>query len=66
MSTKVWKDISEDAKELVKQMLTKDPTQRISAKDALRHKWFECAPSTAINIDLMKESLKNLLTFNAV
>lgn len=66
MKDKIWKDISIDAKNLIKQMLTYDPNQRVSARDALRHKWFENAPDVAINIDLMKESLGNLLSFNAV
>lgn len=66
MKDKIWKDISTDAKNLIKLMLTFDPTHRISAREALRHKWFENAPDVAINIDLMKESLGNLLSFNAI
>jgi hypothetical protein len=46
-------------------MLTFDYTQRISAKEALQSKWFENAPDDEINADLLKESLKNLLSFNA-
>jgi len=38
----------------------------MSARDALMHKWFENAPDVAINPELMKESLSNLLSFNAV
>lgn len=66
MKDKVWKDISNDAKSLIKQMLTYDPNSRLSARDALGHKWFENAPDVAINMDLMKESLNNLLSFNAI
>lgn len=47
-------------------MLTFDPASRISARDSLKHKWFENAPDVAINADLMKESLGNLLSFNAI
>lgn len=46
-------------------MLTYDYKDRCSARVALKHKWFLNAPETEINADLMKESLKNLLTFNA-
>lgn len=66
MKDKIWKDISQDAKSLIKAMLTFDPSQRVSAREALKHKWFENAPDVAINQDLMKESLKNLLSFNAI
>lgn len=66
MKEDVWKNISKEAKNLVKQMLTKDPNERISARLALHHKWFEMAPENEINIDLMKESLRNLLSFNAI
>jgi serine/threonine protein kinase len=34
-----WEDISEEAKDLVRSMLQKDPHQRITAKDALRTPW---------------------------
>ena len=32
--------ISEDAKDLVDQLLKNDPDQRISLDNALKHKWF--------------------------
>ena len=35
-----WKDVSKEAIELIKQMLVKDPSKRISASVALSHKWF--------------------------
>ena len=66
MKDKIWKDISSDAKNLIRGMLTYDPNNRMSAREALGHPWFKNAPDVAINIDLMKESLKNLLSFNAV
>jgi serine/threonine protein kinase len=34
-----WKDISDDAKELVREMLNPDGSTRISAREALRDKW---------------------------
>ncbi|KAI7886747.1 Pkinase-domain-containing protein [Lichtheimia hyalospora FSU 10163] len=34
-----WDDISEDAKDLIKGLLTVDPTKRLTAEDALKHKW---------------------------
>ena len=38
---KIWNTISEEAKSLVKKLLEIDPEKRISAKDALKEKWFE-------------------------
>lgn len=36
----VWDEISDSAKDLVAQMLTLDPSHRISAAQALNHPWF--------------------------
>ena len=62
----IWRSISEDAKNLVKSMMTYDYNKRVSCRQALENKWFQNASSTQINADLMKESLKNLMNFNAV
>jgi serine/threonine protein kinase len=35
----LWDDISPDAKDLFKQLLTKDPRIRITAAKALKHPW---------------------------
>ncbi|ULU12600.1 hypothetical protein L3Y34_015682 [Caenorhabditis briggsae] len=40
MTQPVWDTISEDAKDLVKKMLDVDPNRRVTAKQALQHKWF--------------------------
>lgn len=34
-----WLNVSEDAKDLIRQLLVKDPSCRISAKDAIEHNW---------------------------
>lgn len=34
-----WTNISKEAKDLIKRMLTYKPEKRISAKEALSHKW---------------------------
>lgn len=36
-----WDNISEPAKHLLRGLLTKDPTQRLTARLALRHPWFD-------------------------
>lgn len=35
-----WRNISSEAKNLIKAMLTVDPSQRITVGDALAHPWF--------------------------
>lgn len=39
-SPKRWGNISEDAKEFINSLLSKDPSKRPTAKEALRDKWF--------------------------
>jgi len=40
----IWLDITEDAKDIVTQMLQKRPEDRVSAREALHHNWFRTAP----------------------
>ena len=35
------KNISKSGKDLITRLICKDPSNRISAKNALKHKWFE-------------------------
>jgi calcium-dependent protein kinase len=35
----IWKTISDEAKNLIKQLMEVDPEQRLSAKSALQHPW---------------------------
>ena len=43
-----WDRVSQDAKDLIRNLLIKDPNNRISLEDALKHKWF----------DKLKETMK--------
>lgn len=45
-----WVGISEDAKDLVTSLLTKDKTLRISAEDVLKHPWI-VSTSTGVNLE---------------
>jgi calcium-dependent protein kinase len=40
-SSPVWAKFSQNAVDLIKLMLQKDPVKRISAEDSLKHSWFE-------------------------
>ena len=63
----VWNNVSDDAKDFVKKLLTIDPTHRMSAKEALNHKWL----MQVIKMDIKKsrvgvtEAFKNLTKFNS-
>jgi len=45
---KFWKSISNDAKDLIKRMLTVRPSQRITAEQILKDVWLEKAPTQAL------------------
>ena len=47
-----WSKISEEAKSIVGLMLMKDPKLRISAEDALKHKWLNQNENEINNVDL--------------
>lgn len=40
----LWQDINPDFKDLVVRMMSVDPTQRLTANEALAHKWFSDVP----------------------
>ena len=57
-----WGDISNDAKDLIRKLLQRDPEKRITAKEAFNHKWFlTCTGSTA---PLKKKFMSNLINFS--
>ena len=60
-----WSTISVEAKTLIKKMLDVDYSRRISAKDALADNWFKQAKDTVVDVDVMRESLRNLTRFRA-
>lgn len=37
----LWKDVDEDFKSLISAMTNFDPEKRITAREALKHEWFE-------------------------
>jgi serine/threonine protein kinase len=66
---KDWSGISEDAKDLIRKLLTVDPLRRLTAKDALCCKWLEQDDATLVANDLShsaelmkkgKQSLKSV------
>jgi calcium/calmodulin-dependent protein kinase I len=59
-----WEDISEDAKDLVRKLLVLNPDDRITASDAVRHKWLKASRDRLSMITLQATS-QRLKTFNA-
>ena len=60
-----WDDISSEAKDLITKMLNPDPSVRISAKDALHHRWLYNASQSIINASTAQGILKNLQSFRS-
>jgi serine/threonine protein kinase len=59
-----WVDISDDAKDLVRKLLIMNPDERITANDAVRHKWLKASRDRLSMITLQGTS-QRLKTFNA-
>ena len=61
----VWKSISAEGKDLIKKLLTYDPSDRISAADAIKHPWVVDNSSCAIDGKTAENALNNLHNFRA-
>ena len=61
-----WDNISNDAKDLIKKLLIKDPHKRYSAREALAHSWI-VKNKNKVKIDNTKfaEIVKNLRSYSA-
>ena len=49
-----WKNVSKDAKDLIRGMLKTDPHQRLTIDDVIKNKWI------AVSISLFRISLQKL------
>lgn len=62
-SDPVWNTISEDAKDLIRQLLVLDPNCRLTAKQALQHRWIgESAVPTEVLTATRKSLMKTYST----
>lgn len=60
--TEYWEDVSENAKDFIKQCLTVDPTKRLTARQCLRHPWLSLGEPMEVEMDLLPAVRSN---FNA-
>lgn len=64
-SDQCWSNISDNAKDLIKKLLTYDPDQRISAEEALKHPWIVEMSSIQVDQAIAIGALSNLQSFRA-
>jgi calcium-dependent protein kinase len=58
-----WKNISSEAKDLIKQMLTYDPAARITAERSLNHAWIKKKVHDQVDLKITVSALSNLRAF---
>jgi len=56
-----WDEISDLAKNFIKSLLIKDPSDRLTAKESLDHEWISSTPE---EIDLSKRMTRRMSNFN--
>jgi calcium/calmodulin-dependent protein kinase I len=56
-----WDEISELARDFIKSLLIKDPSDRLSAKQALKHEWFSSEPP---QVDFSKRITRRMSSYN--
>ncbi|CAK8997022.1 unnamed protein product [Durusdinium trenchii] len=60
-----WKNVSEDAKSLIRQLLKMNPKERYSAEAALNHEWIKLKAPKATNVSLQSNFVDNLRHFRS-
>ena len=61
---KDWDGVSDDAKDLVRRLVVLDPDQRMTAAEAVRHRWLKASRDRLSLVNLQSTS-QRLKTFNA-
>jgi calcium-dependent protein kinase len=62
----VWKEVSDDAKNFIRLLMDPDTTKRITAADALKHKWLQGhAPTQSISKAARDDCVNKLKQFRA-
>ena len=59
-----WQNISKDAIDIITKLLQYEPGNRISASEALQHKWIKDQSKIEIDKDICHKTLSNLKNFS--
>jgi len=65
MAGRRWENVSKSARDLVKNMMLYDPSQRCTALEALNHPWIQNCCKEKIDLDSTKLLLNDLRSFSA-
>merc|ERR1712228_758552 len=60
-----WKNVSEDAKNLIRMLLKMNPRDRYTAEQALNHEWIKNKAPKANNVSLQSNFVDNLRSFRS-
>jgi len=60
-----WKNISNEAKNFIKECMTKNPDKRITAQKAFEHPWFDSINEEVHSMNLDTELLNNIKNFSS-
>ncbi|CAE7407104.1 CPK2 [Symbiodinium natans] len=60
-----WKNVSEDAKDLIRNLLKMNPRDRFTADQALQHEWIKLKAPKAQNVSLQSNFVDNLRGFRS-
>ena len=60
-----WKNITHDAKDLVKKLIKKPVKERITAAEALEHRWIKETAPAAAPANVSKNVMANLRSFRS-
>ena len=64
MDGELWDKITDDAKDLIRGMLRRDLDGRLSAREALEHRWFAAAPDKLPDTALVMKYVQNISKFD--
>lgn len=59
----VWREISNEAKDLICKMLTYPPENRLTAEQVFKHEWMQKKVHNELNPETAKTLLNNLTSF---
>lgn len=60
-----WENVSDEAKDLICDLLVIDPSERLTASEALQSKWISQMRNRQLRLSYLGKSQKNIKTFNA-